>query len=443
MRALLDWARSQGILHEFFHEAMPRLEIAARLRHLNEAPTLFQEVRGSPFRVAAGVCSERTYFARALGVPVSGVIHKLAGALENPQTPPILTAAPCQEVVERQVDVHRLPMLWHFPEDPGPFATAAVAIIRDPDYGQNASYHRLMPLGPNRLVARIVEQRGTDSALHKVPGDLDVAICIGNSVSVLLAASLAPPPGVDELHIAHALAPTPLVRCVTKDLYVPADCEIVLEGRITRELADEGPFVDLTETRDFMRRQPVIEVDCLTHRRDAIYQALLPGGKEHKLLMGMPKEANIYTEVARVCRVRNVLLTMGGCSWLHAVVQIHKTGPDDPRKAIEASFRAHGSLKHCLVVDDDIDIANPEEIEWAIATRVQADRDLIILPDRPSSSLDPSACHTPGQKSRGCKLAIDATVPWTDPEGRPLNEEERKAFARVQYHREKGTRPPP
>ena len=156
-----------------------------------------------------------------------------------------------------------------------------------------------------------------------------MAICIGLPLHVLLAASMAPAPGVSELDIAHALRPTPLVRCLTNDLVVPAAAEFVLEGRITHQLVAEGPFVDLTETTDIVRRQPVIEIDCITRRRHAIYHALLPGRLEHKLLMGMPKEPSIYAAVNEAARCLNVYITPGGASWLHAVVQIDKQQPDD------------------------------------------------------------------------------------------------------------------
>ena len=152
------------------------------------------------------------------------------------------------------------------------------------------------------------------------------------------------------------MSPTPLVQCKTVDLQVPAETEFVLEGHITHQLTDEGPFLDLTETMDFVRQQPVIEITCITHRRDAIYQALLPGKLEHKLLMGMPKEPTIFAAVNEVCECRDVLITPGGTSWLHAVVSIVKRGPEDGRRAIEAAFKGHGSLKHVVVVDDDINI---------------------------------------------------------------------------------------
>jgi UbiD family decarboxylase len=201
------------------------------------------------------------------------------------------------------------------------------------------------------------------------------------------------------------------VKCVTKDLEVPAESEFVIEGRLTRDLDREGPFVDLTETRDFERQEPVFVVDCITHRKDAIYQALLPGKLEHKLLMGMPKEPTIYNEVSKVAECKDVYVTMGGGSWLHGVVQIKKKNPGDGKKAIEAAFNGHKSMKQVIVVDDDVDIYNPNAVEWAIATRFQAHKDLIVKTDQPGSSLDPSGKHEPGKKTLTTKVGFDATIP--------------------------------
>ncbi len=444
LRSFLDWADSAGRLVRVRRPVDPHLEMARVIHALDGRALLFDQLSGGPvespswtrWRVASGVCSQREHIAQALGCEVSGVVPRLMAALERPQPPPLVEAAPCQEVVVREPNLGTLPILKHLPDDGGPYVTAAVAVVRDPDYGRNASYHRLMQTGPRTFVARVVEGRGTDMAWRKALAagrDLPVAFCIGAPIHVLLAAAMSPPPGVDELSIAQALAPTPLTRCMAVDLEVPAECELVLEGRITGRLADEGPFIDLTETWDGVRSQPVVEIDGLTHRRAPIYHALLPGGAEHKLLMGMPREPTIFQAVSKVADCCAVSITPGGMSWLHAIVQIRSLGPEDGRRAIEAAFRGHGSLKHVVVVDEDVNPFDMAQAEWAIATRVQADRDLVAYPDQPSSSLDPSARQVPGQKARSTKLGVDATIPWADHTGRRLSQEERAAFRKVRY----------
>ncbi len=416
--SFLAAARKNGWLATIDRPVDPDLELAAVAYALDGCPALFTNIIGHPgWRVVTGLASARRHFALSLNCEPDQLIFRLAHAFANPRPAPLVETAPWQEIIHRPGNLDDLPILKHLPDDAGRYVTAGVLITRDPETGLNASYHRLLQLDNRRFAARLVENRGTHAAWRKSNGDLPVAIAIGLPLHILLAASMSPAPGVFEMNIAQALAPAPLARCITNDLLVPADAELVLEGRLTHQLTAEGPFVDLTETSDIVRQQPIIEIDAIAHRRRPFYHGLLPGQLEHKLLMGMPKEPGIYAAVKEVADVKNVHITPGGASWLHAVVQIRKRRPDDGRRAAEAAFRGHGSLKHVVVVDEDIDIFDPNDVEWAIATRVQATRDVMIFPDQPSSSLDPSARHIPGQKSRSDKAAIDATIPWETSDG--------------------------
>jgi UbiD family decarboxylase len=411
LRKFLTWLEEEDKLIRIKKPVSVKYEIANVIYTLDEKPVVFENVEGYDFPVFAGITSDREVIAGALGTTKEKLLFKLVEALRNPSKPEVVDKAPCQEVVIKNPDLSKIPLLYHLEGDGGRYATATVSTIKDPDTGRNVSFHRLMEIGRNRFTARLVKKRQTRTTYEKVEGDLEMAVCIGNSVAVMVAASLGPPSGVDEFSIANALDETPLVKCVTKNLEVPAESEFVIEGRLTKELDREGPFVDLTETRDFERQEPVFEVDCITHRKDAMYQALIPGRFEHKILMGMPKEPTIYNEVCKVAECKNVLVTMGGGSWLHAIVQIKKKTSDDPRKAIEAAFDGHKSMKHVVVVDEDVDIYNPGAVEWAIATRFQGDRDLVIKPDQPGSSLDPSGKHEPGKKTLTTKVGVDATIP--------------------------------
>ncbi len=418
MRAFLEVAQKQGWLTTIRQEVDPYLELAAVAAALDGRPVLFSQVRGYPgWRVVTGVASDRRYFAKSLGCAPQQLLFELARAFAEPQPAPVVTQAPCQHVVHQPGDLTALPILKHLPDDGGRYITAGVLISRDAERGLNASFHRLLQVGPRQLAARLVENRGTHSAWRKADGDLPVSIAIGVPLHGLLAASMSPEPGLFEMTIAQALAPMPLVRCLGNDLLVPAQAEVILEGRLTQQLTAEGPFVDLTETSDRVRQQPIIEIDRITHRAHPIYHALLPGLLEHKLLMGMPKEPSIFAAVQQVADVKNVHITPGGASWLHAVVQIAKQGPDDGQRAAMAAFAGHGSLKHVVVVDEDVDIFDPHQVEWALATRVQAGRDVMLLRDQPASSLDPSARQQAGQKSRSDKMAVDATIPWDSASG--------------------------
>jgi UbiD family decarboxylase len=208
-----------------------------------------------------------------------------------------------------------------------------------------------------------------------------------------------------EFQYASALRGKPVeLVCLENGVLVP-HAEIVLEGYITANRASEGPFVDITGTKDLVRQEPVIRLTKMMTREDPIYHGLLPAGGEHKMLMGIPYEPLIYKAVSKVAKVNDVHLTQGGCCYFHAVVQIEKETEADARRAIEAAFQAHGSLKHVIVVDTDIDIYDPEDIEFAIATRVLGDEDIIIHPKVRGSTLDPRSVD-----GITTKVGVDATA---------------------------------
>jgi 2,5-furandicarboxylate decarboxylase 1 len=425
LRSFLVWAGETGALLEVERAVDPHFELARVMVAIDGRPVLFDALAGYPrWRAVAGMCAQREYFAAALGCTVPELVGRMADALANPTPPPMVESAPCQEVIEKGGDLTRLPIPRYHSNDGGPYVTAGVAVIKDPDFGRNIAFHRLMRLDDHRFTARLVERRGTHTAWEKTAGDLPVAVAIGCPIQVLLAGAMSPEKGVDELSIANAMVETPLVKCHTVDLEVPAEAELILEGRITHTLADEGPFPDLTGTMDIVRRQPVIEIDHVTHRSDPVFHALLPAGLEHKNLMGMPREPTMFAAVSEVCRCTGVYITPGGMSWLHAAVQIDKQHEEDGRRAIWAAFKGHASLKHAVVVDTDVDIFDSADVEWAIATRFQADRDLVVLTDQPSSSLDPSATQMPGKKTRTAKMGLDATAPLG---------EARSGYERVRY----------
>jgi 2,5-furandicarboxylate decarboxylase 1 len=412
LRPFLTQLEEQDKLVRITKEVSVKYEIANIMYSLNEKPVIFENVKGYEFPVFGGITSDRDIIAQGLGTTKEKLMMKLVDGLRHPRVSEVVQNGPCQEVVIRNPDLKKLPLLFHVNGDGGRYATATVATIKDPQTGRNVAYHRLMERGQNRFTARLIKGRQTRTTYDRTVGDLEMAVCIGNSISVMIAASLGPPSGVDEFSIANTLYPMKMVKCKTKNLEVPAESEFVIEGRLTKEVDKEGPFVDLTETRDFERKEPVFVVDCITHRKDAMYQVLIPGRLEHKTLMGMPKEPTIYDEVSKVAACKNVLVTMGGGSWLHGVVQISKKHPDDGKKAIEAAFNGHKSMKHVVIVDDDVDIYDPNAVEWAIATRFQAGKDLVVKQDQPGSSLDPSSKQEEGKKALTDKVGVDATIPF-------------------------------
>ena len=414
LRKAIEKAAQRGDLVRIAKPVSTKYEIAAILKQLEPRLVLFEQVVESPFRVVGNLLCSKAQFGAYFGIGPADLIPTLAQAIDHPSEPATFQpssngqTAPCQEVVLYEPDLGALPIPYHFPGDGGPFITAGVAITTHPKYGQNMDFHRCMQFSPREMAVRVVAGRHFHTYLHEL-GQVPVAVCVGNGPNILAAGAISVQIGLDELTIANSLEPLALVPAKTVDLMIPAEAEFVLEGMVYRDRRHvEGPFVDLTETQDVARVEPVFEIRAITHRKDAIWQALLPGSLEHKLLMGMPREPTIFRAVNAVVKCLDVNVNPGGCSWLHAIVQIDKQQQADGQKAIRAAFQGHRSCKHVYVVDRDIDIYDPLVVEWAMATRFQGDRDMLVLPREPGSSLDPSA--EPGTKMT-TKIGFDLTAP--------------------------------
>jgi 2,5-furandicarboxylate decarboxylase 1 len=388
----------KGMLTKVNRSVNPKYEVSTLMKMLDGRAVIFGNVKGSSIPIIANICSTRDLVAVGLGSRREDMISKLTDAIDHPKKARVIEAQGYEDIGG---DLGKLPILTYYPKDGGPYISSGIVACNDDEYGVNLSYHRAQVLGKDTLVLRILE-RHFDAYIKR--GLKDFAICISSPMQVLVSAAISVDVGVSEIDIANALEETPLLR-LDGHLVPPSD--IVILAELTGELHDEGPFLDLTETFDIIRKQRVAKVKKIYMKKGAMYHALLPGALEHRVLMGMPREPTIYREVAKVCEVKDVLVTPGGCSWLHGAVSIHKRNPDDGRKAIEAAFKGHKSMKHVFVVDDDIDIHNPNEIEWAMATRFQADKNMITRREK-GSSLDPSSDM---DTQMTCKVGFDLTIP--------------------------------
>jgi len=391
----------------------PLLEMTPHLLRDPGRPVFFsggQLLEGSAHKVVGNLWATRERIASSLGIKKEELPSVLGDAIKDPLACLVVEDAPFLEN-ELPVDLLNLPILKYFQGDGGPYVTAGIVMAKDAQGIINASFHRLMRIGKTRFAVRMVKRH-----LHKIyketKGDLDIAVAIGLTPATLLPAAMSVDYNTNELEIASALCKNTLgkpleVVLLSNGLPVPVHTEYVLQGRLLKETAAEGPFVDITGTYDIIRDQPIMEIDKVYHRNNPIFQALLPGTNEHFLLMGLPREPVITQEVeAAGVDVRGVRLTVGGCCWLHGVLAIRKKNPDDGRKAIEAAFRGHRSMKQVVIVDDDIDIFDDNDVEWAIATRFQSSVDSVIQEER-GSSLDPS--RKEGDVTS--KVGMDATKP--------------------------------
>lgn len=380
------------------------------LAHPN-IPVHFTDLDG--FEAAANLWSTRDRVARALGIARDDLLPRIMEAQTHPRDTRLVDQAAFLKNSSADVDLLDSPVPKLYPKDAGRYITAGVW-VGERDGVRNLSFHRIQILDERRGACRIVPRH-----LHhmykealKAGEELKVAVCIGLDPWLLIGGGTSVEYGVDESRIASALTqatlgkPVDMVR-IKDGLTVPADAEYVLEGRLTKETVDEGPFVDAVRTYDRVRKEPVLVVDRIYHVDRPVFHIIIGGLDEHFMFMGMPREPAIYQAVSRaVPHVKAVRLTEGGCAWLHGVVSIRKQHQGDGKNAILAAFGAHTSMKQVTIVDEDIDVYDDRDVEWAVATRFQADRGLVVLHDVRGSSIDPSA-----RDGFTSKVGIDATKP--------------------------------
>lgn len=399
MRDFIAMMREQGRVEDIERPCSAIYE-APRMASRTDKILFFHDLDGH--RAVMNLLGDRKSLAAALGVGERDLVRNLAARTYNGR---VVDAGRLAGGIP--ADLSRLPVMKHFPGDAGRYFTAGVVFSR---YGgvENASIHRMMVLDDHRVVARLVEGRHTHTLLKAAlaRGErLPVAVTVGTHPLVTFAACTRVPEGKELPYAAELMGGELAVHECANGVRVPG-AEIVLEGSIGPETAAEGPFVDITGTYDPVRQQPVIEFSRMYLRENPIYHGILPAGDEHKLLMGAPYEPKIYRAVGEVTTVRDVLLTKGGAGYLHGVVQIRKNTDGDAKNAIMAAFAAHTSLKHVVVVDEDIDIHDPYDVEYAIATRVRGDTDIMIVTGVRGSSLDPMRLAD----GTNVKVGVDATM---------------------------------
>ena len=381
---------------------------------LGDIPLVFSDISEAPGHRAALNVLEKSRLCEMFDISPGDLIDVLAWAMENPSEPEIVdyTDAPVMQSGQEDVDLSKIPIPWHFEEDGGRYQSASI-IVAQYSGVRNVSFHRQLLRDSKHTVARLVPRhlRTISSEAAEAGDDVPIAVVNGADPTVLLAAAMSFSDYVDELTVASSLHMklhgTPLkVVILPNGVMVPANAEYAMEARITTERDDEGPYVDITGTVDDIRQEHVIEYDCVHHRINPIFHALIPTGIEHRTLMGMPRAPTIKNSVSKVVDCVDVHMTDGGCGWLSSVVQIIPKNDGDGMLAIEAAFRGHPSMKQVVVVDKDIDISDPKRVEWALMTRWQPDKDTIILSGQRGSSLDPSRTED-GVTS---KIGMDATL---------------------------------
>ena len=402
-------------------EINTRFELAAIVSKFENKAIIFKNIKEKDIHVLGNLLGTRKRFALALGIKtekdIHNIINKAINSISNKIKIKIKNNAPYYENSSRNLSI--LPIVTHFEKDAGPYITSSIVYAKDQEKGnQNSSTHRLLKLDDKHMAIRMVEGRHLHRCFmySKEHGeDLKVAIVIGVHPSVNISAAYQASYGIDEMLIANSLLKGNLYLNKNKysQLLIPAYSEIVLEGRILKDKTHEEWMVEMLKTYDIKRQQPVFELEKILFRNNAMFHDILPGFSEHRLLMGLPVESKIFDSVKNIIpSTSQVYLTDGGCNWLTAVVQITKRLEGEPKNALLAAFSSHPSLKMAIVVDRDINPSNPTEVEYAISTRCQADKGLLIIQNAKGSSLDPSSDQ---QNLLTTKIGIDATASLLKP----------------------------
>lgn len=407
-------------------------QLAAIAKRLDGSQAaFFPKPDGHRIPVISGFMSRRAWIAEAMGVRESELLQTFRRAAENPlpwQEVPGKEAV-CQEVVHHEIDLHGLlPIPTHSEHDNGPYITAGMVIARNPVTGiQNVSINRIQVHARDRMAILMLPRHlfAFYQAAEANNQPLSVAVVIGADPLTLLASQAITPIDHDELEIAGALqgAPLPVVKCLTSEVRVPANAEIVIEGRLLPRVREpEGPFGEFPKYYSAKENREVIQVDAVTHRKSPIFHTIVPAEMEHLLLGSIPREATMLAHLQRSFPgVQDVHLSIGGVGRYHLHVKFDKRREGEPKNVILCAFGAHYDIKQVTVVDTDVDVHDPQQVEWAVATRFQADRDLVVIAGAQGSVLDPSTTvgkatpdgEPPPMHMQGisAKMGLDATKP--------------------------------
>ncbi len=404
---------------------------------------LFERVQGSDIPIICNVVASRRALAFALGVPEAGLAVEYARRIKDVMKPVVVPDPPFRTHVLRgaDVDLGRLPIPTYFPGDAGRYLTAGMLVARDPDTGvETEGYHRFQVKGRDRMGVSLHSRRRMFEYQRRAEANgqpLPCAVALGLHPLVSMGSLAYPPADVGKFEVVGGLLGEPLevAPCSTIDLHVPAAAEIVIEGEILPGVREpEGPFGEFTGYFSRRSTQHVFVARAISLRERPWFQSIGSGrAGDHITTLGLVREAEITNALTRVIpNVTGVHVPLSGTSSFTAYVAIKQGRPGEAKHVIPIVLGVDHYLKLVIVVDDDIDVFDESDVMWAVATRMQADRDLVVISGSLGAMLDPSA----DEQGLTAKLGIDATRPLGDPFAEKLvMAPERMAWARELVNR--------
>ena len=412
------------------------LEYERRRRH---PILLFDRVGDSAIPLVCNVVASRAALGFALGVPERAVAGEYARRIKDYMKPVVVADPPFRHrvVTGDEVDLGALPIPTYFPGDAGRYLTAGMLVARDPDTGvETEGYHRFQVKGRNKMGVSLHSRRRMFEYQRRAEAKgqaLPCAVVLGLHPLVSMGSLAYPPADVGKFEVVGGLFGEPLqvAQCATIDLHVPAAAEIVIEGEIVpREREPEGPFGEFTGYFSRRSTEHVFVARAIAMRERPWFQSIGSGrAGDHITTLGLVREAEILNALGRVIpNVTGVHVPLSGASSFTAFVSIKQTRPGEAKHVIPIVLGVDHYLKLVVVVDDDVDVFDESDVLWAVATRMQADRDLLAISGSLGAMLDPSA----DDRGITAKLGIDATRPFGEPFAEKLMmSEDRMAWARA------------
>lgn len=433
LRGFIEYLGHAGEVVNVKEALAVKYEIPAAIEQISSRDgrvALFNSAQGYPhITIVGNLFGKKSRLAEALGVKEGGLAETYLSRRHKLIEPSIMDNGPVKEnIITGKIDILKvLPVLTHHARDVGPYFTSAVIVAKDPETGiRGMGIHRVLVREPYKLGIFLNSPPLSIflAKAEKKGQPLEIAVVLGMEPVTFFSSIIWVPEGTDKFAIAGALLQRsiPLVKCESLDLEVPANAEFVLEGRVLpRERAPEGPFGESTGYY-LTYNNPVAEIEVITHRNNPVYHALMPFTGEEEVLFDFAwKMENRSFFLNSIPGMKDLRLRYVG---LVTVAQVEKKNDEDGKRIINELMMCGIPNKVIIAVDEDVDIYNDTDIWWALATRFQPDRDLIVKSDMPGLSIDPSTAQQEESSAgssvvlvtKTAKIGLDATKPLSKPE---------------------------
>jgi 2,5-furandicarboxylate decarboxylase 1 len=413
----------QDVLH-IEQELNPKFEPTALIMEMERQgryPVVhFHKIAGSAFPVIANIIATRERLALGIGVTEEDLPTAFAEKIKKALPPVLGENPPFMEntLVGEELDLSILPILTHFPIDAGPYITAGLVTAKDPESGADTcGYHRMQFQGKNKLSVSLHSRQRLweyHRRAEKMGKNLEAAVVLGVHPAISLGSMALVPYDHGKFARMGSLfgSPMELAKCSTIDVEVPYWAEIVIEGEILADTRHpEGPFAEFTNYACFRSTENVFIPKAIHYRNNARYQCITPGMcSEHNVIVAVQREGDVIKALGEnLPNITAVHAPLSACGLFHCYISMKKIAEGQGMQAILTAFAVDHNMKMVVVVDEDVDVFNEAQVLWAIATRVQADRDVMIIPQHQGMgcTLDPSS----DELSRSAKMGIDATKP--------------------------------